>query len=985
MNKAINIYKFFVNYHLKRTGGVEIRLFLNNKRLINNIFVNSLIDFENIISKNKGKDIIFTINKPKTKGNKLKDEDFEKYLYVFLDLDFKDHTDEEKIFFSKEVLEQVLYEENIHYCYKAKGRGGYHYLIPIDLEVSNDNKERIKKLLEELEIKCIDKIKNYYHRTDYDKFMGIIDKVVTNPSRLIRCPNTYNYKDKKPVLNEIVEFFEISDEKIKINTNFVKKIKIINKPKKIKNLKRFNNLGRDFFQIILTNDKIWDDLKSDWENADERYTVFVKNLGAYVKHNPDYLDNAYAFLDYLGYLKQRKSQIKHYLEKDNNIDNVNINEIKKWIKKYKLSNFWEVFNKLSQPKIFYKKDGILKIEYNPELDVYNAFYHKTRGDYCYWEIFGSYKNILKFKRIIYNVNSKILKNEQEIVKITNIHSTKEEDRVKEFNLQNSEYIAIGKFIKFGNQRDQVLVDAYLEFYNFLNSDLIPTKEEVITDCYGVFDENNVLLPDKVKLIDTVDKEGEISNFEEHITNTDKLDINQVKEVAINLKEYIKLSKASTILFCYTLVSPFRYYLMNKGLKEFGFLGIKGRSSIGKTTRIKILNNLFHTGYNFEGYTQVDINRVFIVNLKQHLLTPMVFEDPNLIRNELVSILKSLGTSKVIDNERGTANQKTKKYKFIRPIILSFNNLNITDEYLIQRFIFLDLNDINIKRDEIIPKEDLINYLINNVHLLGKFYWKNIDKFFDVFKDFNMNEIPRENSKVVILEMGFKIMNQLFKQLNIDPIENIEFEQYLTDGKNLIYNETDKIKIEILKALKELTTIKSTEREDNKLYNETYDFTNLNNPDLDEKIKEKIIKKGEDKGIYLHKEGILITRTALSHIKTKLNVEFKLNSTTDLQYAFEEGEYEIINTGYKRKQISINGIHKCGFLILYNRQDEDPKNKLISLKSMIHSYIEEYIELNKEINIDKNLQNLKGLVQQLLFENDKINPDIIDFNDDLFDE
>jgi len=130
---------------------------------------------------------------------------------------------------------------------------------------------------------------------------------------------------------------------------------------------------------------------------------------------------------------------------------------------------------------------------------------------------------------------------------------------------------------------------------------------------------------------------------------------------------------------------------------------------------------------------------------------------------------------------------------------------------------------------------------------------------------------------------------------------------------------------------------------------------------------------------------LITRTALSHIKTKLNVEFKLNSTTDLQYAFEEGEYEIINTGYKRKQISINGIHKCGFLILYNRQDEDPKNKLISLKSMIHSYIEEYIELNKEINIDKNLQNLKGLVQQLLFENDKINPDIIDFNDDLFDE
>jgi len=56
--KYLKLYKSFVQYHLKRTTGVEIRLFEKNKILKNSFFVKEFTEFNKIIRENKDKDII---------------------------------------------------------------------------------------------------------------------------------------------------------------------------------------------------------------------------------------------------------------------------------------------------------------------------------------------------------------------------------------------------------------------------------------------------------------------------------------------------------------------------------------------------------------------------------------------------------------------------------------------------------------------------------------------------------------------------------------------------------------------------------------------------------------------------------------------------------------------------------------------------------------------------------------------------------------
>jgi len=740
-------------------------------------------------------------------------------------------------------------------------------------------REKIKKSLQILENKTIEKIKNYYNTKDYNKFKGVIDLAVTNPSRLMRCPNTYNYKDENPVFNKIIGFYSLGEEDIQKNTNYIKSIKITPPKHDKPHLMRYSLLsisGNSFFHRLLKTPNLWSSLKLEWEKADERYIIFVKNLGAFVKHKPEYKDLAYNFLEYMGY-KKRETQYRHLFEKDEKIIDVNLFELKHWAEKYELEHFLKLLNLNS---IIYKGDN-LKIEYISDFNVYNVYYKKPVGrgeNITYiWEIYGGFKEIKKTKRIVYHVNSIIEKEEQIIVKIVNI-SKKDEENVTEFNLNNSEYIAIGKFIKFGNQKDQVLADSYSEFFKWiLNLDI---EEDFYTDCYGVFGEDLILLPNKFELLNenmTPECQSFI-NF--HKENNTKINNEKVTEVGSLLREYLAYSKYSQIIFAYSLISPFRYYLMSNGLKEFGFLGFRGKSGIGKTTRIKILCNLFHSNYNSEGHSEDLLQSLFRFSSLQYILTPLVLDDPQNIDKRIISVLKELGTSKVIDTFKGTSSQKLKFYKFLRPIVLSFNNLTIKDSALINRFIFLDYTD----EGETTPKEKLILDLEDKIYIIGKFFWENISHFINFVGNIDFDK-SRINSKVTILNLGFSIMNELFRMLKVKGIEYFSVADYLSSGEEYIYNEKDEFLYLLTENLKNLT--KTSIRFDDTV--SEYNVFDLNPQNYTGVKFEPLYDKCQNYGIYLTKKGgLIITKKTLNYLNVK---GYKIKKLLDITSYLDSDVYE----------------------------------------------------------------------------------------------
>lgn len=859
-SKEFKLYKSFVEYHLKRAGGTEIRLFEKNKYYKNSYFVDNFKDFDKIINENINKDIIITLNQPSKKGIKLKDDDFKRFLYIFLDLDFKNLSDNEKSFFSKEVLEQVLYELGLEYSYKSKGRGGYHYLIPVSLDVSDDNQAKIKKFLELLETKSIEKIKDYYKKDDFEKYKGVIDRAVSNPSRLMRCPNTFNYKRNEPTLNLILEFYSLGDNQIQKNSDFIQGLVIEQESDNLTNNSIKNNTNKGFFEYLLTTESLWQELYQDWQKADERYTVFIKNLGAFVKKSKDYLDLAYKFLINMNYLKNRKSQITHLFEKDIKINDINLIELYKWAIKYNLDNFRKLIKRfLSNENVVYTSGDNLRVIYDSELGYYKLQYLKQVKDDYTWKVWGAFRDLKKVRRHIYSINSNVSYEVKELLIIDTINSN-DDNSIHEFDIDKREFVSIGKLLKIGNLRDDSLFDSYQEFFKWILS--LDYEEEYYTNCYGVFDSKNILLPNKFNLL-SESNTLEVNNFIE-FHQTDILPINKLKNIGGHLREYLAYSKYSQIIFAYSLIIPFRYYLMNRGLKEFGFLGVRGKSGIGKSTRIKILCNLFHSNYNSEGYSEDILQSLFRFSSLQTILTPLVLDDPNKIDNNIISVLKELGTSKIIDTFKGTSSLKLKYYRFFRPIILSFNNLTIKDSALINRFIFIDIDNVETGYIEISPKEDLIISLENSINLIGRFFWGNIHQFIEVLEKINFNT-SRVGSKITILKLGFIIMNELFRMLGIDEISSFDISDFLSNSDDFIYDEKDEFRLLLIENIKNLT--KTTVRFDDTA--SEYNIFNLSYEDYDSSKYKPIFRKCEKYGLYLDSSNnVVITTKTLNYLNIK---------------------------------------------------------------------------------------------------------------------
>lgn len=634
----------------------------------------------------------------------------------------------------------------------------------------------------------------------------------------------------------------------------------------------------------------------------------------------------------------------------------NNNFTKDEFKRFLSGNFTEEDLK----KSYYETDN-LRIQFDPRLKVFYLYYYKFSRDGGNFEIFGSFKDILKIKRIKYHIKTTIHKEKTEIIKLTNVKGKKEEDTIKEFNLFDSKFIELGQFIKFGNQKEQILFHAYQDFFNFLKSDIIPTETQYITDCYGIFDKNKIFLPNKYNLNNEIERIEELNIYEENLKVQEQQDQEKLKEVGLKLREYLNCSYTSQLLFSYSLLSPFRYFLMNKGLSEFSFLGLRGRTGTGKTRRNKILFNKFHSNYNDEGYNETSLNSPFRILQLQYQNTPLLLDDPKSINERVLSLLKTFATSKLKTDFRGTSDLKTKKFHLIRPIVLSFNRLKITETELIKRFIFLDLTGEKLKNNETQPEEELIKYIDNNIYILGQFYYNNIKSFIEVLENSQYLE-SRKNSQETVLNLGFTLLNKFFEMLDIEPLKEFKFIDYTEDGRKFIYNDNDNLKNELREQLIKLT--QTNIRDDlNGTYN-NYNIYDVLNDNLDESTKDKIIKNCSVKGIYLHNNNFLLTKQTLSYLRFK---DLKLNNITDLKQVFTDNEFKIIGKTYETQTLKISyyGV-KTGFLIINDvenvTEETQTTNELLNkvdnlesenlmLKKQLEEMKKKYLELKKIEVID----------------------------------
>jgi hypothetical protein len=596
----------------------------------------------------------------------------------------------------------------------------------------------------------------------------------------------------------------------------------------------------------------------------------------------------------------------------------------------------------------------LRIEFDPTNKIFKLFYMKKTSKSDYFEIFGSFKDVIKIKRTIYRIKTTIQTEKTEVIKLTNIKGKKEEDTIREFNLYESKVVNLGQFVKFGNQKEQDLFYAYQDFYIFLNSSIIPTREEFLTDCYGVFSKDVVLLPNKYNLLNDIEKQEELIMYEENYRE-ELQDQTELKKIGLELRKYLSMSYTSQILFSYSLISPFRYYLMGKGLSEFSFLGLGGKSGSGKTTRNKILFNKFHSNYNSEGYTESSLNSSFRILKLQNQNTPLVIDDPKHIDNRILSLLKSFATSKLTTDFRGTQDQKTIKYHIIRPIVLSFNRMRITEIELIKRFIIIDSTGDKLKEHERKPKEDLIKYVDSNIYLLGRFYYDNINKFIDILNNTDYKE-SRINSKETILNLGFKLLNEFFAMLDIKPLEEFNMIDYVEDGTKYIYNDNDSLQAELIEQLIRLTqtSIKVLKGDNLSIIN--YNIYHILDNGIDKPIRADIENRCNIMGIYIHNNNFLLTRETLKHLRIK---DLKLNKITDLKQIFTEEQYEIIGTGQKTQNIKYGETTKTGFLIINNLETEDKRQKDNDLSQYKETETQKAERLGKEIQQKiNNMENEK---------------------------
>jgi len=282
------------------------------------------------------------------------DANISKILYVFIDLD--DATQEHN-----ELIKSYLIKKNITYDYNAQTGHGYHFLVPVDF--SPTEKIKVKGFLNYLKANVCDKVDIATHTNE----------------RLIRAPETMHNKDKESKKLITLHSVQSTQEEIENNNSLILQLQEEQK-KGTKDLVYQNSLVKKdiFFSEVLSNKHEWVSYYKFLDKAKDRNDPFIKNMGFFLCHNPEFEKECENFLK--GWENSRFSALLGWVKKCQEKKLApQYYELLKWSKINKIDAFIEILLRqtkksfLDDYEVYYLEDEKKEssfLLYYPEKDYY---------------------------------------------------------------------------------------------------------------------------------------------------------------------------------------------------------------------------------------------------------------------------------------------------------------------------------------------------------------------------------------------------------------------------------------------------------------------------------------------------------------------------------------------------------------------------------------------------------------------------------------
>ncbi len=300
------------------------------------------------------------INLNPLKAPKRNKETVKKIQYVFIDLDDanEDHN---------QIIKQALEKLEISFSYNAQSGNGFHFLIPINFETSQE--PLIKGFLKYLKNNFCDKV----------------DLATADTPRLLRVPESlHNKKGEFRLKTLFCESYmphssELEESLINNSLN-VEKYQAETIEKGIVDNKYLESVNKEdsFFQEIFSNSNNMIETEKILNDSENRNGVFIKNLAIFVHKYPDYSKRIESFL--LGWEPTRVPAIEGWIKKSlENNWSINYKELLIWAKENKIESWIKLLNTqlsttfLDRFEIYYLEDEKKEnnyILYFPESNYY---------------------------------------------------------------------------------------------------------------------------------------------------------------------------------------------------------------------------------------------------------------------------------------------------------------------------------------------------------------------------------------------------------------------------------------------------------------------------------------------------------------------------------------------------------------------------------------------------------------------------------------
>lgn len=279
--------------------------------------------------------------------------------YIFIDLD--DGATEEH----RDLILDNLNKMDISYSYVAKSGHGYHILIPIDL--STENKNKVKGFLTYLR----------------DNICNKVDVATHTNERLFRIPNSYHKKDEDN--KKLITYHSVipTQKEIEINNKNILEYQLEQKKGSKDKVYLSSIKVKDiFFTEILNNKNSWHEYIKSLHNSKDRNDNFIKNLGFFIFNNESLYDTAVDFLN--SFEPARIPAMDGWIKKAEEYNTTPLYyELLKWSEDNKIMSFIDLLRKqtkktfLDNYEIYYLEDE--KKENNTLLYFPEKNYYVQKG------------------------------------------------------------------------------------------------------------------------------------------------------------------------------------------------------------------------------------------------------------------------------------------------------------------------------------------------------------------------------------------------------------------------------------------------------------------------------------------------------------------------------------------------------------------------------------------------------------------------------